>query len=135
MYKRQGLGGALLRERVVAHEAKKFVVLVTPEKLVDKLGERTPIPIEVIPFARAAVMRNLQKVGGRAVVRASGGKDYLTDNGNLIFDTHFAPIEDPAATDAAIRRVPGVVDTGIFLGMADVVLVGERGAVRELKRH
>jgi ribose 5-phosphate isomerase A len=130
----KGLGGALLRERVVAHEAKMFVVLVTPEKLVDKLGARTPIPIEVVPFARAAVARNLEKLGGRPVTRTRDGADYFTDNGNLIFDTHFAPIDAPREVDAAVRRVPGVVDTGIFLDMADLVLVGAPAGVRELRR-
>jgi ribose 5-phosphate isomerase len=130
----KGLGGALLRERVVAHEAKMFVVLVTPEKLVDKLGARTPIPIEVVPFARAAVARNLEKLGGRPVTRTRDGADYFTDNGNLIFDTHFAPIDAPRELDAAVRRVPGVVDTGIFLDMADLVLVGAPAGVRELRR-
>lgn len=131
----KGLGGALLRERVVAHEADRFVVLVTPEKLVDKLGTRTPIPIEVVPFASPSATRHLQKLGGKAVVRKrSDGYPFVTDNQNWILDTDFGPIDDPAKLDAAARRIPGIVDTGIFLGMATVVLVGDPGSVRELSR-
>ncbi|MBI3269724.1 MAG: ribose-5-phosphate isomerase RpiA [Planctomycetes bacterium] len=131
----KGLGGALLRERVVAHEARTFIVLVTPEKLVPKLGTRTHVPIEVVPFARGIAAKNLTKVGGKPAVRKRpDGSDYYTDNQNLILDTTFAPIDDPVKLDASIRRIPGVVDTGFFLGMAGVVLVGEKGAIRELKR-
>jgi ribose 5-phosphate isomerase A len=131
----KGLGGALLRERVVAHEAERFIVLVTPEKLVEKLGSRTPIPIEVVPFAVPTVTRHFKALGGKAVPRKKAdGYPYFTDNQNWILDTDFGPIADPVALDAAVRKVPGVVDTGIFLGMADLVLVGDAGAVRELKR-
>ncbi|MFO0760473.1 MAG: ribose-5-phosphate isomerase RpiA [Byssovorax sp.] len=131
----KGLGGALLRERVVAHEAERFVVLVTPEKLVDKLGTRTPIPIEVVPFAVPTVTRHFAKLGGKAAPRKKAdGFPFITDNQNWILDTDFGPIDDPVALDAAVRKIPGVVDTGIFLGMADVVLVGETGAVKELRR-
>ena len=132
----KGLGGALLRERVVAFEADRFVVLVTPEKLVDKLGTRTPIPIEVVPFASASVMRHLKQIGGRPTVRKRSDVigPFLTDNQNWIVDVGFDPIDDPADCDRKVRKIPGVVDTGFFLGMADVVLVGDPGAVRELRR-
>jgi ribose 5-phosphate isomerase A len=130
----KGLGGALLRERVVAAEAAKFVVLVTAEKLVEKLGTRTPIPIEVVPFAAPSIGRRLAKLGGKAVLRkkADGFGPYQTDNQNWIYDTSFGPMENPAEVDAAVRRIPGVVDTGLFLGMATAVLVGEESGVREL---
>jgi len=102
----KGLGGALLRERVIAHAAERFIVLVTPEKLVDQLGSRTAIPIEVVPFAEAPVTRALQKLGGEPVTRTAGGEPYLTDNANLVIDTGFAPIADPATLDAAVRAIP-----------------------------
>jgi len=130
----KGLGGALLRERVVAYEAERFVVLVTPEKLVEKLGSRTPIPIEVVPFASPSAIRHLSALGGKASVRKKpDGFPFVTDNQNWILDTDFGPIADPAALDERARKIPGIVDTGIFLDMADVVLVGEKGAVRELR--
>lgn len=131
----KGLGGALLRERVVAYEAEVFVVLVTPEKLVPKLGSRTHIPIEVVPFAAPTASRHLRALGGAPVIRKKpDGFPFVTDNQNWILDTSFGPIDDPKHIEAAARAIPGIVDTGLFLGMADVVLVGEPGSVRELKR-
>jgi ribose 5-phosphate isomerase A len=131
----KGLGGALLRERVVAFEAERFVVLVTPEKVVDKLGSRTPIPIEVVPFAEPSIMRHLRALGGApAIRRRADGTPYCTDNGNWILDTSFGPIDAPARLDAAVRRIPGVVDDGLFLDMASLVLVGDDGVVREMRR-
>ena len=131
----KGLGGALLRERVVAYEAARFIVLVTPEKLVPKLGTRAPIPIEVVPFASPTIARHLTKLGGTPVVRKKQGDfPYQTDNQNWILDTSFGPIDDPAKLDAAIRGIPGVVDNGLFLKMAHTVLVGEDDGVRELSR-
>jgi ribose 5-phosphate isomerase A len=131
----KGLGGALLRERVVAFEASVFVVLVTPEKLVPRLGTRAPIPIEVVPFAAPSASRHLRKLGGAPVIRKKAdGYPFMTDNQNWILDTSFGPIDNPAAIEAAALAIPGVVDTGLFLGMASVVLVGEPGQVRELKR-
>jgi ribose 5-phosphate isomerase A len=132
----KGLGGALLRERVVASEAEHFIVLVTPEKLVDRLGSRTAIPIEVVPFAQATVRRHLAALGGEAKVRTKpDGFQFITDNQNFILDVALGPIDDPTEVDAAIRRIPGVVDTGLFLAMADLVLVGDPGGVRELERQ
>ncbi|AKT38998.1 ribose-5-phosphate isomerase RpiA [Chondromyces crocatus] len=131
----KGLGGALLRERVVAFDAERFVVLVTPEKLVERLGTRVPIPIEVVPFASPSASRHLQKLGGKPVVRKDvAGLPYRTDNHNWILDTDFGPIDDPQGLDVRLRRIPGVVDNGLFLGMASVVLVGEEGSVREIRR-
>lgn len=129
----KGLGGALLRERVVASEASRFIVLVTPEKLVDKLGTRAPIPIEVVPFAGPSVMRRLIRMGGAPEVRRKAdGSPYFTDNGNWVVDTRFAPIDDPAGIAARVRAIPGVVDHGIFLGMASLVLVADPAGVREI---
>jgi len=130
----KGLGGALLRERVVAFEAERFVVLVTPEKLVDRLATRTPIPVEVVPFANLLALRLLAELGGRPVLRRRPeGGPFVTDNQNWIIDAAFDPLDDPAAVDAQVRKIPGVVDTGIFLDMASLVLVGDGGAVRELR--
>ncbi len=135
LYLTKGLGGALLRERVVAYEADVFIVLVTPEKLVPKLGTRAPIPVEVIPYAAPTIKRHLEKLGGIVNLRKKEGNiaPFVTDNQNWIFDVRFEPIEDVALVDAKIRAIPGVVDTGIFLGLADFVLVGEKGHVRTLK--
>ncbi|HHH31526.1 MAG TPA: ribose-5-phosphate isomerase RpiA [Polyangiaceae bacterium] len=130
----KGLGGALLRERVVAHCAKRFVILVTPEKRVDKLASRTHIPIEVVPFAGPVVERGLLALGGKPSVRQGDDGPYHTDNGNLILDTTLEPLDDARAVDAAIRAIPGVVDTGLFLDMADEVLIGTPDGVERLTR-
>lgn len=104
----KGLGGALLRERVVAYEAEKLIILVTPEKIVSKLGTRTAIPIEVVPFAVATVLKHLRELGGEPVVRKKAdGFPFVTDNMNWIVDTRFAPIEDPARLHDDARRIPG----------------------------
>ena len=87
------------------------------------------------PPAEPSAARHLHALGGLPAVRMrSEGVPFVTDNGNWILDTRFAPIDDPVRLDAAVRRIPGIVDDGFFLGMADLVLVGDEGAVRELRR-
>ena len=130
----KGLGGALLRERVVAHAAEVFVVLVTPEKLVPALGTRAPIPVEIVPYAAPLLQRQLAALGAWPALRLNDARlgPFITDNQNWIVDLRVEPLADPAAFDARVRALPGVVDTGLFLAMADAVLVAEPGAVRTL---
>lgn len=131
----KGLGGAHVRERVVAGAARRFVVLVTADKLVPSLGTRCPVPVEVVAFALAPVRRGLERLGAAVTRRtADGGAPFTTDNGNPILDARFPPMDDPASVDARIRSLPGVIDTGLFLGMAERVIVGEGGAAREIVR-
>lgn len=131
----KGRGGALLRERVVAHVAERFVVLVTPSKRVERLGTITPIPIETVPFAVPVVRRELERIGAQPELRlTAAGEPYATDNGNAIIDAAVEPLEEPSRSDRAIRAIPGVVDTGLFLGMADTVLVGDGSGVETLSR-
>jgi ribose 5-phosphate isomerase A len=133
----KGLGGAALRERVVARESSRFVVLVTPEKLVSKLGERAPIPVEVVPFAVGPAQRRLALLAPTTAVTRrivkGGTEPFVTDNGNAILDVAITPTDKPGEVDAVFRAIAGVVDVGFFLGMVDLVLIGERGSVRELK--
>jgi ribose 5-phosphate isomerase A len=129
----KGLGGAMLRERVVAGAAARFVVLVTEEKLVTRLGERAPLPIEVVGFALPTVRRALAAVGLVANVREAGGVEFLTDNGHPILDARLPDGIEPRGLDARIRALPGVVDTGFFFDRASSVLVGAAGAVRVLE--
>ncbi len=130
----KGLGGALLRERVVAHMARRFVILITPEKRVSHLGERAPIPVEVVPFAVSPVKREMQALGVRPVIRESAAGRYFTDNGNYIVDVHIAANDAPRSLDQALRSMPGVVDTGLFLDMADEILIGSSTGVEQLCR-
>ena len=122
----KGGGGALLREKLLARLSREVVILVDPSKLVTHLGERAPIPVEVVPFARAVLARRFAHDGWRVLHReAPDGRPFLTDNGNEILDLRpTRPIEDPAATAATLAAPTGVVETGIFAGLATVVLVG-----------
>jgi ribose 5-phosphate isomerase A len=119
----KGYGGALVREKIVAASAKRFVVLVGPEKLVPLLGRRGKLPIEVVPFGVDLVKRRLERLGCPAQVRGGHLGPFVTDNGNWILDTVTGDIKDPAALEQQLLLIPGVVGTGLFLGMASVVLV------------
>jgi ribose 5-phosphate isomerase A len=116
----------LLREKLLAGLSRSLVIVVDPTKLVDRLGTRARIPVEVVPYARPAVARRFAGEGFRVSHRTvEGGGAFVTDNGNEILDlapTH--PIEDPSAVAARLRAPTGVVETGLFVGMADRVLVG-----------
>ena len=132
----KGRGAALTREKVVAAAAARFVVLVDPSKEVDRLGATMPVPVEVLPFALAPVERSLRALGGAPELRMGQKKDgpVVTDQGFWILDTRFAPIDDPAALGVAIHALPGVLDHGLFVGLATDVLVGEAdGNVRHVR--
>lgn len=137
----KGWGGALVRERIVAAASRRQVILVGPEKLVKKLGERGRIPVEVIPLARGLVMRRLRELGIEATLwlGADGQAPRISDNHNLTLHLKLAePLADGAAArelEARLRSIPGVVDTGLFLGTAERVLVGRpEGEVEVLLR-
>jgi len=126
----KGRGGALVRERIVASASRRQVILVGHDKLVRALGERGRVPLEVIPLARGPATRRLGALGLRPAVRADrdGARPLLTENGNLTLDCALAePLRDARAArelEAALLAIPGVVDTGLFLGTAERVLVG-----------
>lgn len=116
----KGGGGALTREKIVAAASREFVCIVDDAKLVARLG-RFPLPVEVIPMARASVARRMAAFGGRAAPRAG----FLTDNGNEILDVHGLVIDDPVALERELNQIPGIVAVGLFaLRPADVLLVG-----------
>ena len=134
----KGWGGALVRERIVAAAARRQVILVGPEKLVARLGQRGRIPVEVIPLARGLVSRELRRLGLAPTVRLrDDGMPAHTDNGNLTLDcAPAAPLAGAAearALEAAILAVAGVVDTGLFLGTAERVLIGHPGGRIEVR--
>jgi ribose 5-phosphate isomerase A len=130
----KGFGGALVREKVVAAAAQRFVVLVGAEKLVPALGARGRLPVEVVPFARPFCERRLTALGYPPALRTREGAPVVSDNGNLILDCAVGPIGDPAGLDAAVRAIPGVVGTGLFVGMAHAVMVWDGGRARTLTR-
>lgn len=131
----KGRGGAHTREKVVASIAREFVVLVDESKMVDRLGSRCPVPVEVLPMARRAVEKALARLGGRPELRMGERKDgpVVTDQGFWIIDCRFTSIEDAAQLDREIKHIPGVLDHGLFVGLASRVLVGHSdGSVREM---
>ena len=130
----KGYGGALVREKIVAAASKKLVILVGEEKLVPALGTRGKIPVEVLPFGLASTSRHLLALGMKSQQRITDGKPLVTDNGNVILDCATGPIAQPTELEAAIRAIPGVVGTGLFLGMADLVLVQHGERTDELQR-
>lgn len=126
----KGGGGALTREKIVAAVAKKFVCIADGSKLVDRLG-KFPLPVEVIPMARAHVSRELVKLGGSPKERTG----FVTDNGNLILDVANLAIDDPLGMETAINQITGVVTVGLFaLRGADVLLLGTAAGVEVLER-
>ena len=130
----KGRGGAHTREKVVASAARRVAIVVDRTKLVRKLGERSPVPVEVLPFAYKSAIHKLAELGGKPMLRTtSTGAPFVTDDGNHIIDVKFRGIIKPKDLDARITCVPGVIENGIFVGVADVVLVGYEGGCKILK--
>jgi ribose 5-phosphate isomerase A len=134
----KGMGGALTREKIVASASKKFIIIADETKKVKLLGENDqPIPIEALQFAAAFVISKIRQLGGRAILREGKGKvgPIVTDNGNIITDAHFGIIQNPDELERKLKALPGVVETGLFINMADVVYLGTRSNVEKLERR
>ncbi len=127
----KGLGGALLREKVVAAASRRFIIVADWRKQVDQMGTRAPVPVEVIPFARRPAADYLTSLGAQVTQRTGeDGAPFITDEGNLILDCRFPGIPQPNDLARLIRAQPGVVEHGLFLGMAnEAVIAGEDGLV------
>ena len=130
----KGYGGALVREKIVAAASRRMIVLVGPEKLVPVLGTRGKLPVEVVPFGAAFCSRRLNDLGFSATLRRQNDAPFVTDNGNRILDSQVPPIEDPTRLEQTILAIPGVVGTGLFLGMAEIVLIDEGRTVQVRRR-
>lgn len=133
----KGLGGALLREKMIVQAAERFVVIVDDGKRVERLGTRNPLPVEVVRFGWQAHIAWLEQSGIRAGLRwAEGGEAYLTDNGNHILDLDFdGGIDDASALQRLLERRAGVVETGLFLNMASRVIVAGDDGITVLVRE
>jgi ribose 5-phosphate isomerase A len=128
----KGAGGALFREKMVAMAARRFVVIADESKLVERLGQ-TYVPVEVAPFLWRRTARRLADLGGTGALRGGEAAPYRTDNGNLIVDLTFAGgLADPASTAAALKAVTGVLEHGLFLGLARGAIVGRAAGVEVL---
>lgn len=128
----KGMGGALLREKIVAQAARRFVVIVDEGKEVDRLGTRSPLPVEVLPFCWSVHAAYLEEEGLEVELRSGeDGEPYATDNGNYVLDVRFPEgIAEPETLDRTLRARAGLLETGLFLGMVDQVLVGTGDGVR-----
>lgn len=122
----KGRGAAHTREKIVESLASEFVVLVDTSKIVKQLGTKVPVPVEILPMARSPVERTLRRLGGRPELRLADCKDgpVVTDQGFWILDCRFDGIDHPADLDRSIKLIPGVLDHGLFIGMATRILVG-----------
>lgn len=132
----KGLGGALLREKMVAQDSKRLVIIADAGKAVRQLGTKAMLPVEVVQFAYEAQEAFLRSLGAVPALRRSADAVYVTDNGNYIYDCRFqGGIADPSKLDLTLRRRAGVVETGLFVGMAHVALVADEAGVDERVRR
>ena len=133
----KGMGAALAREKIVAASSLHNIFIADEKKKVTALGEGNhPVPIEVIPFAIALVQHRIQALGGSPLLRETKGKlgPVISDNGNAIMDATFGVINDPAVLEHQLKMIPGVVETGLFIGLTDIVYLGNDSAVKKLER-
>ncbi|MEK0313824.1 ribose-5-phosphate isomerase RpiA [Cohnella sp. 56] len=131
----KGGGGALLREKIIAAHSKRLVIVADASKEVAALG-RFPLPVEIVPFGCKLTLERLAELGGHPELRlSSGGEPYVTDNGNYIADCRFGVIADAAALETTLNLIPGVVENGLFVGMAERVIIAmEGGTIKSLTR-
>lgn len=130
----KGGGGAFLREKVIASVSRRFVVIADSEKQVQRLG-KFPLPVEVIPFAQSVVTPQIEALGAQVKLRGYAyGNPYVTDEGHHVLDCTFGEIADPPALAENLRRIPGVVEHGLFIGMAELAIIGKNGNVVQLRK-
>jgi ribose 5-phosphate isomerase A len=133
----KGMGAAMAREKIVAAASKLNVLIADQNKKVKLLGENNQVvPIEVLPFAISLAKRKLVAIGGKPTVREGKGKlgPVITDNGNAILDTYFGEIKDPAELAVKVKMIPGVVETGFFIGLTDIVYFGLSSGVEKIEK-
>ncbi|MBK7642627.1 MAG: ribose-5-phosphate isomerase RpiA [Planctomycetes bacterium] len=132
----KGGGGALLREKVVATLARRMVIVVGEGKVVPKLGTSFALPVEVVPFAVPSVARAIARLCCTPKERRHAGQSYRTDNGNAVLDCSFASgIEDPEGLERTLRTIPGIVESGLFLGLAHVLVVGKNDGTLQVRER
>lgn len=132
----KGGGAALTQEKIVASATNHLIIIVDSSKLVKRLGENGAVPIEVIPMAWKLVKTKLEKKGAKVVLREGMGKagPVVTDNGNFVLDAYFTQISDPSRLESELKAIPGVVESGLFIGMAELVYVGSDKDLKILRK-
>jgi len=131
----KGGGGALLREKVLAQATRRNIIIVDESKLAPHLGTKWALPVEVVPFARASEERFMRSMGAAVTLRAKDGRPVTTDQGNLLLDAAFGPMENPVAIAQQLNGRAGIVEHGLFLGLARDVMVAGKEVIRHLKRR
>ena len=133
----KGMGAALAREKIVASASKMNIIIADESKKVKVLGENDhPVPVEVLPFAISIVKRKIEEIGGKAVLREGKGKvgPVITDNGNVIIDASFGLIDDAAELGKELKMISGVVETGLFIGLANIAYIGTPSTVEKIQQ-
>ena len=130
----KGRGGALLREKIVAAASARMIVVVDESKLVDRLGTHVPLPVEITPFGWPVILDRLSQSGAAPTLRRVGTEPFVTDGGNYIADCAFPGIVDPAALQAQLATMTGIVESGLFIGLAGMAIVGDRSGVKILEK-
>lgn len=134
----KGMGAALAREKIVASTSKHNIIIADANKKVTTLGQNNqPIPAEILPFAIAPVQRRIMLAGGKPILREAKNKlgPVITDNGNALIDAYFGTINNPAELEKELKLIPGVVETGLFINLADVAYVGTASAVEKIEKQ
>jgi ribose 5-phosphate isomerase A len=130
----KGMGGALLREKIVAQSTKKEIIVVDESKLVEKLGTKSPLPVEIVKYGSDRTRHLIEGLGCKPEFRKKGSEPYVTDNHNYILDCRFESIEKPAQLDRRLSDITGVVENGLFIGLVHAVIVASPGGVKVLKK-
>jgi len=130
----KGLGGALLREKIIASASARMMVVVDQSKLVDRLGEPKPLPVEIVSFGWQSTLERLTALGCAPRLRVVGGQPFVSDGGNYIADCALGEIGDPAGLDTRLSATVGVIATGLFIGLASTILVGQPAGVDVIER-
>ena len=132
----KGQGGALTKEKIIACSSKKNIIVADYTKMTEKLGINQHVPVEILPFAEPLVSSRIRNIGGRPHLRLRKDKfgPYTTDDGNFIIDIDFGKIDDPKKTDQKLRFIPGIIETGIFADIADIIYVASKTSVRKISR-
>ena len=130
----KGLGGALLREKIVASASRRMIVVVDETKLVERLGARTPLPVEIVPFGWQTVLERLAEIGCAPRLRFAESMPFTTDSGNVIADCGIGEIDDARALEQQLAAVVGVIESGLFVGLASTVIIGTSTGIAILRR-
>lgn len=129
----KGMGGALVREKIVASVSRRLIIVVDDAKQVSKLGSKSPVPVEVLPFGWGTVLKRLEKSGVEVELRKSRKIPFVSDNGNYILDCRFKEITSAKRLESRLNNIPGVVENGLFVNLTNLVLVGTDAGLKEVR--